>query len=168
VLAARPGFEDQVNFYVQFGILWGGGPVPAPGDPNYLSIADEIKAMQQRPLDVTVIDTWQVRLPTTLIWLENPDGLPANSNPTIDTIPRIDALSLYQGNPGDTLTVFGSNFGDLKGASKVSFNNVDAASTYWSATSIDIRVPVAAPTGNVIVTASVGGKTSNGLSFAVQ
>jgi hypothetical protein len=83
VLAARPGFEDQVNFYVQFGILWGGGPMPAPGDPDYLSIADEIKAMQQRPLDVTVIDTWQVVLPTTLIWLENPDGLPKNPNPTI-------------------------------------------------------------------------------------
>lgn len=83
VLAARPGFEDQVNFYVQFGILWGGGPMPAPGDPDYLSIADEIKAMQQQPLGVTVIDTWQVVLPTTLIWLENPDGLPTNQNKTI-------------------------------------------------------------------------------------
>jgi hypothetical protein len=83
VVPARPGFEDQVNFYVEFGILWGGGPMPAPGDENYLSIADEIRAQQQRPLDVTVIDTWQVRLPTTLIWLENPDGLPKNPNPTI-------------------------------------------------------------------------------------
>ena len=44
VVAARPGFEDQVNFYLQFGILWGGGPMPAPDDPDYLSIADEIKA----------------------------------------------------------------------------------------------------------------------------
>ena len=35
VLAARPGFENQVNFYVTYGILWGGGPMPAPGDENY-------------------------------------------------------------------------------------------------------------------------------------
>jgi hypothetical protein len=77
VLAARPGFEDQVNLYTLYGLLWGGGPMPAPNDEAYLSIAGEIKAQQQRPLDVTVIDTWQVRLPTTLIWLENPDGLPA-------------------------------------------------------------------------------------------
>jgi hypothetical protein len=83
VLAARPGFEDQINFYIQFGIMWGGGPMPAPGDPEYLSIADEIKAQQQRPQDVTVIDAWQVRLPTTLIWLQNPDGLPKNPSPTI-------------------------------------------------------------------------------------
>jgi hypothetical protein len=83
VLAARPGFEDQVNFYTQFGIMWGAGPMPAPNDPDYLSIADEIKAQQQLPQDVTVIDAWQVRLPTTLIWLQNPDGLPKNPSPTI-------------------------------------------------------------------------------------
>ncbi len=86
VLPARPGFEDQVNFYLKYGIIWGGGPVPAPGDPDYLSIADEIRAQQQRPRDVTVIDAWELRLPTTLVWLENPAGLPANPSPTI-TLP---------------------------------------------------------------------------------
>lgn len=166
VLAARPGFEDQVNFYVRFGILWGGGPVPAPADPDYLSIADEIKAMQQRPLDVMVVDTWQVRLPTTLIWLENPDGLPKNTNPTIDTEPRIVSLSANSGTVGNSVTISGANFGDLVGGSKVSFNGTETAPTYWSASSIDVKVPANATSGDVLVT--VGNVVSNGVKFTVS
>jgi hypothetical protein len=87
--------------------------MPAPGDPDYLSIADEIKEMQQRPTDVTVIDTWQVRLPTTLIWLQNKndDGQhPKNLNPTIDTTPKIVALSPAAGSVDDLVTIFRSEF----------------------------------------------------------
>jgi hypothetical protein len=169
VLAARPGFEDQVNFYVVFGVLWGGGPMPAPGDPDYLSIADEIKAQQQRPIDVTVIDTWQVRLPTTLIWLmnENPDGqLPKNPSPTIDTTPRITALSPNSGSVGDSVTIAGRNFGDIEGSSTASFDGTAATPTRWSATSIDVTVPDGAATGDLVVT--VNGVASNRVNFTVD
>jgi hypothetical protein len=166
VLAARPGFEDQVNFYVQFGILWGGGPMPAPGDPNYLSIADEIKAMQQGPLDVTVIDTWQVRLPTTLIWLENPSGLPKNPSPTIDTIPKIISLSSATGTVGDPVTIAGSNFGDIVRNSLVTFNGTDAAPTLWTSSQVVVTIPIGATTGDILVT--VNGVPSNGVNFKVS
>jgi hypothetical protein len=165
VLAARPGFEDQVNFYVQYGIVWGGGPMPAPNDPDYLSIADEIKEMQQGPTDVTIIDTWQVVLPTTLIWLENPAGLPKNPNPTIDTTPTIVSLSPTAGAVGDSVTIAGGNFGDIQGSSTITFNGTDAIPTSWSATSIDVNVPAGATTGNVVVT--VNGVASNGVAFTV-
>ncbi len=179
VLAARPGFEDQVNFFVQYGILWGGGPMPAPGDPDYLSIADEIKAMQQRPTDVTVIDTWQVRLPTTLIWLVNEisEGqLPKNPHPTMDTTPKIVALSPTAGAVGDLVTITGRNLGDIEGGSTVSFNGTDATPTNWSATSIDVTVPAGAATGNVIVMVNgiagdgvtVNSVASNGVNFTVN
>jgi hypothetical protein len=170
VLAARPGFEDQVNFYVQYGILWGGGPIPAPGDPDYLSVADEIKAMQQGPTDVTVIDTWQVRLPTALIWLQNddPNGqLPSNPNKTIDVTPNIVSLSPDSGAVGDTITISGNNFGDIEGVSTVTFNNdIQATPTSWSAATIEVPVPVGATTGNVIVTAN--GMTSNSVNFTIN
>jgi hypothetical protein len=170
VVAARPGFEDQVNFFVQYGILWGGGPMPAPGDPDYLSVADEIKAMQQRPIDVTVIDTWQVRLPTALIWLQNedPEGqLPSNPSKTIDVIPNIVSLSPNSGAVGDSVTIAGKNFGDIEGVSTVTFNNnITATPTSWSATTIEVTVPVGATTGNVVVTAN--GMASNGVSFTVN
>jgi hypothetical protein len=179
VLAARPGFEDQVNLFVQYGILWGGGPMPAPGDPDYLSIADEIKAMQQRPIDVTVIDTWQVRIPTTLIWLQNENlegQLPKNLNPTIDTTPNIAALLPPAGAVGDAVTIAGRNFRDIKGKSSVSFNGIDANPTNWTSTSIDVTVPAGAATGNVVVTVrSIGGdgvtvntETSNPVNFTVN
>jgi len=166
---ARPGFEDQVNFFVQYGILWGGGPMPAPGDPDYLSVADEIKAMQQRPTDVTVIDTWQVRLPTTLIWLQNqdPNGqLPSNPNKTIDVTPNIVSLSPNAGAVGDAVTLAGKNFGDIEGVSTVTFHNTAATPTSWSATTVEVTVPAGATTGNVVVTAN--GMTSNGVSFSVN
>lgn len=166
VLAARPGFEDQVNFYAQFGILWGGGPMPAPGDDEYLSVADEIKAQQLRPRDVTVVDTWQVRLPTTLIWLDNPAGLPSNPNPTINTIAAISNLFPTAGSVGDTVTITGMNFGDVVGTSVVAFNGRQAIPSRWSANSIDVAVPPGATTGDVVVT--VNGVASNGMSFTVN
>jgi IPT/TIG domain-containing protein len=162
VLAARPGFEDQVNFYVNYGILWGGGPMPAPGDENYLSIADEIKAQQQRPLDVSVMDAWQVTLPTTLIWLENNDGLPSNPSPTILVLNKV--FPSY-GAVGDSIAIFGSNFQSLQGNSSVLFNGTAAVPTAWSSYAITVPVPANASTGNIVVT--VNGLTSNGINFVV-
>lgn len=165
MVAARPGFEDQVNPYTRLGILWGGGPMPAPGDPDYLSVADEIKAMQQRPMDAAVIDTWQVRLPTTLIWLQNAAGLPSNPNPTIDTKPKIASLSPTSASVGASMNITGRNFGDFEGTSTVTFNGTEAIPTRWGATSIDVQVPTGATTGNVVVTINSVG--SNPVPFTV-
>jgi hypothetical protein len=162
VLAARPGFEDQVNFYINYGVLWGGGPMPAPGDENYLSIADEIKDQQQRPLDMTVVDAWQVRLPTTLIWLENNDGLPQNPSPTILVLTKVFPSS---GAVGANITLVGSNFQATQGNSVVLFNGAPAAPTSWSGNSISVPVPANASSGDIVV--SVNGLVSNGVSFEV-
>jgi hypothetical protein len=76
VVPARPGFEEQVNLYTAVGVLWGGGPVPSPADEGYISVAEEIKAQHEAPQDGDRGESWEVRLPTTLIWLENQAGLP--------------------------------------------------------------------------------------------
>jgi IPT/TIG domain len=165
VLAARPGFENQVNLYTALGILWGGGPAPAPGDADYLSIADEIKAQQQRPLDVSVIDAWQVRLPTTLIWLQNADPLPSNPSPTIIPRPSIISLVPEAAAVGATVTVIGACFGSTSGASKVTFNGTAATATTWKQTMLVVTVPNAATSGNVVV--SVNGIDSNPAAFSV-
>lgn len=70
VLPARPGFESATQLYTIFGLLWGGGPAPAPDDDLYLSVADEIRAQQQAPVDGEPGESWEVRLPTTLVYLE--------------------------------------------------------------------------------------------------
>jgi hypothetical protein len=165
VLAARPGFEDQVNLYTSLGILWGGGPAPAPGDADYLSIADEIKAQQQRPLDVEVIDAWQVRLPTTLIWLQNPEALPSNPNPTIIPEPSIISVIPESAAVGATVTVVGACFGATQGSSKVTVDGTSATVTAWKNTSLVISVPNGAASGKVLVT--VNGIDSNPAVFTV-
>lgn len=73
ILPARPGFEGQATLYTLFGTLWGGGPVPGPGDDLYLSAAEEVRAQRQPVGDGDPGETWEVRLPTTLLYLE-PSG----------------------------------------------------------------------------------------------
>lgn len=84
VVPARRGFELHVQFFLAVGLVWSGGPVPAVDDDTYLSIADEIKAMQRgAKTDTLVGEPWEVRLPTTLVWLENASPLPVNTGATI-------------------------------------------------------------------------------------
>jgi len=88
VVPARPKFENQVCAYVDFGVLWGGGPVPTVNDPDYLSIAAEIMAQQSPPDDGEKRKSWEVRLPTTLVWLDNDNTLPkVNPQPALDRPP---------------------------------------------------------------------------------
>jgi len=165
ILAARPAFEDQVNLYTSLGILWGGGPAPGPGDPDYLSIASEIKAQQQRPLDVRVIDAWQERLPTTLVWLQNPDPLPSNPNPTIIPRPRIISVVPDGAVAGATVAIQGACFGATQDASTVTFNGAAALITSWQRSSLVVSVPAGATSGPVLVT--VNGIASNPATFSI-
>lgn len=82
---ARPGFENLMLYYLYTGQIWGGAQPPAPNDPNYLSIAEEIQSLQKGATDGTVVgSSWEIRLPTTLLWAgTDPTTLPTNPNPTI-------------------------------------------------------------------------------------
>ena len=89
VVPARPKFEDQVRTFVDLGALWGGGPVPTVDDPEYLSVAAEIMAQQMPPEDGIKGKSWEVRLPTTLVWLDSDISLPKmNPQPTLDAPPQ--------------------------------------------------------------------------------
>ena len=80
-------------------------------------------------------------------------------------VPNIANLSPASGPTGSSVTITGTNFGSIQGASTVTFNGTIAAPTSWGAGSIAVPVPAGATTGNVVVT--VGGVASNGISFAV-
>ena len=89
VVPARPGFENLVLFYLYTGQVWGGSQPPAPNDPDYLSVAQEIEAVQKGAADGTPVgSSWAVRLPTTLLWAgTDPGTLPVNPHPTIPAPP---------------------------------------------------------------------------------
>jgi hypothetical protein len=80
--------------------------------------------------------------------------------------PTISSLSASSGAIGDSVTITGTNFGLVQGASTVTFNGTSATSiTSWSDSSIIVIVPTGATTGNVVVT--VGGSGSNAEPFTV-
>lgn len=79
VLSVRPGFEPAVQLFLKFGIVWSGGNAPAPGDPDYVSIADEIRIIQRAPDIGDEIEHWDTKLPTSLIWLSGSEPLPSNT-----------------------------------------------------------------------------------------
>jgi hypothetical protein len=85
VVPARPGLEDLVAFYLFTGEIWGGTRPPVPGDPDYLSVAQEIQALEQGASDGTQVgSSWEITLPTTLLWAgTDPATLPANGTATI-------------------------------------------------------------------------------------
>jgi hypothetical protein len=86
VVSARPGFESAVEHYIYNGELWGGGPAPAPdadeGSELYISVAQEIRDLTGAPDDGEPGESWEVRLPTTLVWLDPDPTLPKHNTRT--------------------------------------------------------------------------------------
>lgn len=105
--------------------------------------------------DVTVSST-----STTVVGVSSGIVIEASTNPGIMN------LSAASGASGTSITITGINFGSTQSSSTVTFNGTAATTiTSWSSTSIVCAVPAGATTGNVVVT--VGGATSNGVSFTV-
>jgi YD repeat-containing protein len=78
--------------------------------------------------------------------------------------PTISSLSPNSGAVGAAVTVTGTNFGMMQGASTLKFNGVTATPTSWSPTAINAPVPSGATTGPAVVTVGVA---SNGSIFTV-
>ena len=57
---------------------------------DYLSIADEIRTQEQWPRDGEPGGSWEVRLPTTLVWLDATNSTLPVDNPqeTLDAFPN--------------------------------------------------------------------------------
>jgi hypothetical protein len=79
VLSVRPGYECAVTTWLQFknsSCPWHKGPAPVPGQDDYFSIANEIRALNGPPAEGIPGDSWEVDLPTMLVWLDPDPGLP--------------------------------------------------------------------------------------------
>ncbi|MFI1452763.1 hypothetical protein [Streptomyces roseus] len=77
VFPVRPGFEDDVRYFVQFGKIWGGGPVPGLNQPDYVPISEEIRRATGAPGDERPVgDPWEIEVPTELVRLKTKTALP--------------------------------------------------------------------------------------------
>ena len=84
--------------------------------------------------------------------------------------PTITSLSPTSGTVGTAVTITGLDFGDMQGASTVTFNGTQAAITSWSDTTIVTTVPsgvnLVTKLAEVVVT--VAGVKSDGASFSMD
>ena len=84
---------------------------------------------------------------------------------TVITTPFINSMAPYSGGVGQTVNIYGSNYGASQGTSTVTFNGTAATVGAWTNTQLSLTVPSGATTGNLIVT--VGGVASNAVTFIV-
>ncbi|HZE80982.1 MAG TPA: IPT/TIG domain-containing protein [Candidatus Polarisedimenticolia bacterium] len=68
---------------------------------------------------------------------------------------------------GTRVTIAGSNFGSAQGNSTVAFNQINTTPDSWSAGSIVVPVPAGLAAGNVNVSITVNGGTTNPAPFTV-
>jgi hypothetical protein len=87
VVSVRPGFESHIETFLDFGIIWGGGPPTAIGEEGYLSVANEIRSLHRAPDDGEAGVWWNERLPTTLVWLDGAPPLPKKAGASIQLGP---------------------------------------------------------------------------------
>jgi hypothetical protein len=90
----------------------------------------------------------------------------AGTSFTVLATPTISSLSMYTGAVGASVTINGMNFGSSQGSSTVTFNGKSATVTSWNASSIVVKIPTDAATGQVLVT--VNGVASAGVAFTVS
>lgn len=73
-LAVRPGFEQAVVHYIQFGTIWEGNNPPLMNDDTYLPIVQEItenlNTIESGVAYPEGAEPWEISLPTTLVYLQ--------------------------------------------------------------------------------------------------
>ena len=92
----------------------------------------------------------------------NGDNVKSPSNFTV-AVPQINMLNPSYGAPAALIGITGTNFGASQGSSYVTINSALCGVTSWSDTSITIRVPSNASTGNLVI--RVGRESSSGVPF---
>jgi hypothetical protein len=88
IVPARPGFATAVQHWLLFRQPWVGGPAPTPGQPLYISMAKEIRDQTEAPEDGVPAESWEIMLPTTLLWLDEEANLPYNPLARLGKVPH--------------------------------------------------------------------------------
>lgn len=88
IVPVHPAYTHTVLHYMATSEIWNGGNPPTLYDPLYISIVDELKSDAGGDLDADLpacapdseypclVDEWEVKLPTTLVYLQEDAQLP--------------------------------------------------------------------------------------------
>jgi len=79
VLPARPGFDVAVHNWLQYQVPFINGRLPAPDDPLYIAIDQEIREIIAGVSGGVAGDAWTVRSATSLLYLDTAATLPLDN-----------------------------------------------------------------------------------------
>lgn len=76
VVPVRPGFERPVIFFLKTGLIWGGGYLALFTSPDMLDTYADVELGQQFDPPLQIGEAWEIRLPTSMVMLQEEDTLP--------------------------------------------------------------------------------------------
>lgn len=84
VVPVRPGFERPVIFFLKTGLIWGGGYLSLFNSQDMLDAYADVELGQQFDPPLQVGESWEIRLPTSMIMLQEDEVLPEFPPPAGD------------------------------------------------------------------------------------
>jgi hypothetical protein len=76
VVPVRPGFERPMALFLKTGLIWGGGYLPLFSTPEMLDVYADVELGTQLDPPEQLGDTWEIRVPTSVVMLQADDTLP--------------------------------------------------------------------------------------------
>jgi hypothetical protein len=87
VVPVRPGFERPMSLFLKTGLIWGGRYLPLFSTPEMLDVYADVELGTQLDPPEQLGATWQIRVPTSLVMLQEDDTLPEFPPPTLEEPP---------------------------------------------------------------------------------
>ncbi len=88
VVPARPGFEFALLHWLLYQEPFMGEPLPVPGDPLYVSVAEEMQSLTDVAGEGEPGYSWQAKMATTLVWLDSSSDVPVNTQTRLGKPPN--------------------------------------------------------------------------------
>lgn len=76
VVPVRPGYERPVIFFLKTGLIWGGGYLSLFTAPDMLDVYADVELGRQFDPPLPIGDAWEIRLPTSMVMLQEDSTLP--------------------------------------------------------------------------------------------
>ncbi|MBY5830431.1 DUF3597 domain-containing protein [Rhizobium leguminosarum] len=113
VVPVHPAYPEAILHFLHTAEIWNGGEPPVIDDPLYVSIVDELRSDAQVyddgddlaacSIDSTTpcfVDEWEVKLPTTLVYLQQDSKLPVFSSgepAPVNIVAKLDQMVIASG-----------------------------------------------------------------------
>ena len=76
LVPVRNGFERPVILFLKTGLIWGGGYLPLFNVDDMLDVYADVELGRQFDPPLQIGDPWEIRLPTSMVMLQESDELP--------------------------------------------------------------------------------------------